>query len=221
MHLKKKAGGGSITRDGETYEWASDGAVTEVPDDLGAELLTIRGGGYEAVSGEGVSEDDAKAHAERARNAQDDSRTDPYPLPLRGIPAHGHGALTAEVQGAYARQGADPDGDESADYSGGRPAGKGLPAAGLLGVPGAASAGTVTDPSSGGRVATPPVGPDGKPAQAPDAVTPQADPRFDADGRPKGDPDAVADEGNGEREDDAERKDSAPPAVKAARSTRK
>lgn len=45
MELKKEQGGVSI---GE-FTWAKDGDVVEVPDELGAELLAIKGGDYSRV----------------------------------------------------------------------------------------------------------------------------------------------------------------------------
>lgn len=46
MLLRKDKGGSGITYRGVLYEWPADGAVTEVPDELGMELLAIKDGGY-------------------------------------------------------------------------------------------------------------------------------------------------------------------------------
>ena len=46
MHVRKESGGTTITHRRVQYEWPEDGSVIEVPDELGADLLGIRGGGY-------------------------------------------------------------------------------------------------------------------------------------------------------------------------------
>jgi hypothetical protein len=53
MRLKKATGGTSIG----PHHWPHDGAVTEVPDELGRELLAIPDGGFERV---GEDEEDRK-----------------------------------------------------------------------------------------------------------------------------------------------------------------
>ncbi len=49
MHLQKDRGGCEITHRKVVYAWPEDDSVCEVPDELGAELLGIRGGGYRVV----------------------------------------------------------------------------------------------------------------------------------------------------------------------------
>lgn len=45
MLLKKATGGCTVLG----YTWEKDGDTVEVPDDVAAELLSIRGGGFEAA----------------------------------------------------------------------------------------------------------------------------------------------------------------------------
>ena len=45
MRLKKETGGCEVAG----FTWANDGDVVDVPDDLGAELLAIPGGGFSYV----------------------------------------------------------------------------------------------------------------------------------------------------------------------------
>lgn len=52
MLLKKATGGTGISFGRKVYEWPADGAVTEVPDDLGHTLLAIHGAGYSQVTDE-------------------------------------------------------------------------------------------------------------------------------------------------------------------------
>jgi hypothetical protein len=49
MHLQKDRGGCEITHRKVVYAWPEDDSVCEVPDELGANLLGIRGGGYRVV----------------------------------------------------------------------------------------------------------------------------------------------------------------------------
>lgn len=46
MLLRKETGGAGVTHGGKTYTWDAGGSVTNVPDDLGHVLLSIRGAGY-------------------------------------------------------------------------------------------------------------------------------------------------------------------------------
>jgi len=46
MWLRKEQGGTELTFRKEVYAWPEDGSVTEVPPELGADLLSIRGAGY-------------------------------------------------------------------------------------------------------------------------------------------------------------------------------
>ena len=46
MRIRKESGGTTITHRNARYEWPEDGSVTDVPPDLAADLLGIRGGGY-------------------------------------------------------------------------------------------------------------------------------------------------------------------------------
>jgi hypothetical protein len=46
MHVRKQSGGTTITHRRVQYEWPEDGSVIEVPDEFGADLLSIRGGGF-------------------------------------------------------------------------------------------------------------------------------------------------------------------------------
>lgn len=58
MYIKKETGGSSIRwHDGAEYHWPEDGAVIEVPDELGRDLLRIDGG-------EHTRADPAEARAE-------------------------------------------------------------------------------------------------------------------------------------------------------------
>jgi hypothetical protein len=61
MQLKKEKGGSAIRWEGADYEWPHDGSVTEVPDQLGRELLAIPEGGFERVGGDREEEEDRKA----------------------------------------------------------------------------------------------------------------------------------------------------------------
>jgi hypothetical protein len=49
MRLAKETGGCSIIWHGKSYAWKTDGAVIQVPDEFGAELLAIRGADYSEV----------------------------------------------------------------------------------------------------------------------------------------------------------------------------
>lgn len=49
MRLAKDSGGCSISWHGKTYTWKTDGAVIQVPDEFGSELLAIRGAGFTEV----------------------------------------------------------------------------------------------------------------------------------------------------------------------------
>jgi hypothetical protein len=49
MWLQKDKGGCSILWRRVDYAWPEDNSVCEVPEQLGAELLAIRGGGYKVV----------------------------------------------------------------------------------------------------------------------------------------------------------------------------
>jgi hypothetical protein len=57
MWLKKEKGGSAIRWEGTDYEWREDGSVTEVPDQLGRELLAIPESGYERQHRAGEDED--------------------------------------------------------------------------------------------------------------------------------------------------------------------
>jgi len=46
MWVRKQSGGTTITHRRVQYEWPEDGAVIDVPPELGADLLHIRGGGF-------------------------------------------------------------------------------------------------------------------------------------------------------------------------------
>lgn len=46
MWLRKEQGGTEITYRKVVYAWPEDGSVAEVPPELGADLLSIRGAGY-------------------------------------------------------------------------------------------------------------------------------------------------------------------------------
>ena len=46
MHVRKESGGTTITHRRVQYEWPEDGSVIEVPPEFGADLLSIRGGGF-------------------------------------------------------------------------------------------------------------------------------------------------------------------------------
>ena len=74
MWLQKASGGTTIHHDGKRYAWKTDGAVTEVPDDLGRSLLAIRGGGFSP----------AAAPAPPAKAAP---KSDPPPEPPKAAPA--------------------------------------------------------------------------------------------------------------------------------------
>jgi hypothetical protein len=57
MRVRKESGGTTITWRRVQYEWPEDGFVLDVPVELGAELLGIRGGGYsEAPAPEVITE---------------------------------------------------------------------------------------------------------------------------------------------------------------------
>jgi hypothetical protein len=60
MHLKKEKGGSAIRWEGTDYEWPHDGSVTEVPDELGRELLAIPESGYERVRKAGEDDEDER-----------------------------------------------------------------------------------------------------------------------------------------------------------------
>ena len=75
MLLAKESGGTTIHHDGKRYAWKADGAVTEVPDDLGRSLLAIHGGGYS----------EAAAPAPPAAKAP--PKSDPPPEPAKAAPA--------------------------------------------------------------------------------------------------------------------------------------
>lgn len=47
MHLSKDQGGTGITHRGVVYAWENDGDVTEVPHELGVDLVAL--GGYRVV----------------------------------------------------------------------------------------------------------------------------------------------------------------------------
>lgn len=49
MWVRKESGGTTMTYRRVDYEWPDAGSVTEVPDEFGAILLAIRGGGYSEV----------------------------------------------------------------------------------------------------------------------------------------------------------------------------
>lgn len=46
MWVRKESGGTTVTFRHVQYEWPEDGSVLEVPDEFGAILLGIRGGGF-------------------------------------------------------------------------------------------------------------------------------------------------------------------------------
>ena len=46
MWVRKQSGGTTITHRRVQYEWPEDGSVIEVPPEFGADLLSIRGGGF-------------------------------------------------------------------------------------------------------------------------------------------------------------------------------
>jgi hypothetical protein len=46
VYVRKESGGTTITHRRVQYEWPEDGSVIEVPDEFGADLLSIRGGGF-------------------------------------------------------------------------------------------------------------------------------------------------------------------------------
>jgi len=93
MLLAKDSGGTTIMHGRVPYTWEKDGDVIEVPDDLGAELLGIRGGGYSeaaatraalksAAAAKAKADADAAAEAARvqaeadAETARDDPGAD-------------------------------------------------------------------------------------------------------------------------------------------------
>lgn len=49
MHVRKESGGTTIAWRNVAYEWREDDSVLKVPDEFGAILLAIRGGGYSEV----------------------------------------------------------------------------------------------------------------------------------------------------------------------------
>ena len=62
MRVRKESGGTTVTWGNIAYEWPEDGSVTDVPAEFGAELLSIRGGGYtEILAPEVITEPAAAA----------------------------------------------------------------------------------------------------------------------------------------------------------------
>jgi hypothetical protein len=74
MLLKKATGGCTVLG----YTWEKDGDVVEVPEDVAAELLSIRGGGFEAV------EADSKPKAVREPGPKAEI-TEPAPKPAAPV----------------------------------------------------------------------------------------------------------------------------------------
>lgn len=103
MLLKKTVGGCSLTWDRVTYSWDADGDVTEVPAELGAMLLAIRGGGYEVVdspSRRQLAALKAKADAEAAARAEAEAAA------AAELAAKGDGPAADDGQGVPKEDGA-------------------------------------------------------------------------------------------------------------------
>lgn len=49
MLVRKEIGGVTLNHAGKRYTWKADGDSVKVPDDWGAELIAIRGGGFSEV----------------------------------------------------------------------------------------------------------------------------------------------------------------------------
>jgi hypothetical protein len=81
MFLRKTQGGCTIAG----YEWAEDGAVTEVPDELGADLLRLDPTGYEQVD-EPPSTPDTDGEVKKPNQAAPHDEWKAYAL-AQGVPA--------------------------------------------------------------------------------------------------------------------------------------
>lgn len=81
MWVRKESGGTTITHRNVSYEWPEDGSVADIPPELAADLLSIRGGGYSEApqpaeedggtdSGDGSQDDDAAAPEDDGKPAK-------------------------------------------------------------------------------------------------------------------------------------------------------
>jgi len=77
MLLRKETGGCSITYERAGYAWEKDGDITEVPYDLGVELLAISGGGFGIVDTPTAREAKAVAAKAKADAAEAGKTADP------------------------------------------------------------------------------------------------------------------------------------------------
>jgi hypothetical protein len=66
MWLRKASGGSTIPYGGDSFFWPHDGAVIEVPGELGLELLAIPGAGYSEAEAPGDSPEEAREVTEPA-----------------------------------------------------------------------------------------------------------------------------------------------------------
>jgi hypothetical protein len=80
MLLRKAQGGTTVNWRGTSYTWDEDGDVTDVPAELGEELLAIQGGGYSEAGNEPAPAGDGGSGDGRPDEGEDAAKvTEPAP----------------------------------------------------------------------------------------------------------------------------------------------